>query len=238
MSTGMAALARSRKARLVSLGLIVAAAVALLDLPFAAATQPPAEWDGLVRVDKRKEVDHLYLLPNVTFAGYKRVRLDPTQVAFDKNWNPNARQHNPAGKLSSEDLEDIKSTLASEFHKIFGDELNKGGYALVDEDGDDVLRVTPAIINLYITAPDRPTAGRSRTYVASAGHMTLVLELRDSVTSQLLARAIDTQRATETGRFQITNSVTNLGEARLALGRWAGLLRKALDEAEGHSAKE
>ena len=31
--------------------------------------------------------------------------------------------------------------------------------------------VRPAIINLDVTAPDTPTAGRSRTYSSSAGEM-------------------------------------------------------------------
>lgn len=214
---------------------VVAISGALLASASVAA-EPPAEWDGLVRVENRK-LDHVYRLPGANFAGYKRIRLDPVQVAFDKNWDPNASERSPSRRLSSADIEKIKSTLANEFRKVFSQELGEGGYKLVDEDGDDVLRVTAGIINLYITAPEKLSAGRSRTYVASAGHMSLVAELRDSVTSQLLARAVDNVQGRDSGNFQIANSVTNLGDARVALKAWARVLREGLDDASNRSAK-
>jgi Protein of unknown function (DUF3313) len=212
-------------------------AISGASLPSASvAAEPPAEWDGLVRVENRK-LDHVYLLPGANFAGYKRIRLDPVQVAFDKNWDPNATERSPSRRLSDTDIEKIKSTLASEFRKVFSQELGEGGYKLVDEDGGDVLRVTAGIINLYITAPQKLTAGRSRTYVASSGHMSLVAELRDSVTSQLLARAVDNVQGRDTGSFQVASSVTNLGDARVALKAWARVLRQGLDDASSRSAK-
>lgn len=57
------------------------------------ANAPPAEWDGLVRVQDRR-LDHMYLLPDVSFAGYTRVRLDPVEVSFYRNWNPNRARRN------------------------------------------------------------------------------------------------------------------------------------------------
>ena len=216
-----------------SLALLAAAALAVL-LPALAADQPPAEWDGLVRVNS-KQIDHLYKLPEADFSGYKRVRLDPIEVEFDKNWKPNASERSPSARLSNEDIEKIKKTLAEEFRKVFTEELTKNGYPVVSEDGDDVLRVSAAIVNLYITAPEKMSAGRSRTYTTNAGHMTLVAELRDSVTGKLMARAVDSVQARDTGTFMISNSVTNLAAARTALNKWAGVLRKGLDAATGRA---
>jgi len=216
-----------------SLALLAAAALAVL-LPALAADQPPAEWDGLVRVNS-KQIDHLYKLPEADFSGYKRVRLDPIEVEFDKNWKPNASERSPSARLSNEDIEKIKKTLAEEFRKVFTEELTRNGYPVVSEDGDDVLRVSAAIVNLYITAPEKMSAGRSRTYTTNAGHMTLVAELRDSVTGKLMARAVDSVQARDTGTFMISNSVTNLAAARTALNKWAGVLRKGLDAATGRA---
>ena len=216
-----------------SLALLAAAALAVL-LPALAADQPPAEWDGLVRVNS-KQIDHLYKLPEADFSGYKRVRLDPIEVEFDKNWKPNASERSPSSRLSNSDIEKIKKTLAEEFRKVFTEELTKNGYPVVSEDGDDVLRVSAAIVNLYITAPEKMSAGRSRTYTTNAGHMTLVAELRDSVTGKLMARAVDSVQARDTGTFMISNSVTNLAAARTALNKWAGVLRKGLDAATGRA---
>jgi len=187
-----------------------------------------------VRVNS-KQIDHLYKLPEADFSGYKRVRLDPIEVEFDKNWKPNASERSPSARLSNEDIEKIKKTLAEEFRKVFTEELTRNGYPVVSEDGDDVLRVSAAIVNLYITAPEKMSAGRSRTYTTNAGHMTLVAELRDSVTGKLMARAVDSVQARDTGTFMISNSVTNLAAARTALNKWAGVLRKGLDAATGRA---
>jgi Protein of unknown function (DUF3313) len=220
-------------ARHFSLALLAIGAIAAM-LPALAADQPPAEWDGLARVAS-KQIDHLYKLPEADFSGYKRVRLDPIEVEFDKNWKPNASERSPSRRLSNEDLEKIKKTLAEEFRKVFTEELTKNGYPVVSEDGDDVLRVSAAIVNLYITAPDKMSAGRSRTYTTNTGHMTLVAELRDSVTGKLMARAVDSVQARDTGTFMITTSVTNLAAARTALSKWARVLREGLDAATGRA---
>jgi len=218
-------------ARHFSLALLATGIVTAL-LPAMAADEPPKEWDGLVRVNS-KQIDHLYKLPEADFSGYKRVRLDPIEVEFDKNWKPNDSQRSPSSRLTNSDLEQIKKTLAEEFRKVFTEELTENGYPVVNEDGDDVLRVSAAIVNLYITAPDKMSAGRSRTYTTNAGHMTLVAELRDSVTGKLMARAVDSVQARDTGTFMMTTSVTNLASARNALIKWARVLRGGLDAATG-----
>ena len=222
-----------RTARQGALALLVTGALAGA-LPATAADAPPAEWDGLVRVNS-KQIDHLYKLPEADFSAYKRVRLDPIEVEFDKNWKPNAAERSPPRRLDNSDLEKIKKTLAEEFRKVFTEELTKNGYSVVNEDDDDVLRVSAAIVNLYITAPEKMTAGRSRTYTTSAGHMTLIAELRDSVTGKLMARAVDSVQGRDTGNFMITNSVTNMSSARTALTKWARVLREGLDDATGRA---
>jgi hypothetical protein len=222
-----------RAARHVALALLMAGALSGVR-PVMAADAPPAEWDGLVRVNS-KQIDHLYKLPEADFSGYKRVRLDPIEVEFDKNWKPNDSTRSPSSRLTSSDIEKIKKTLAEEFRKVFTEELTKNGYPVVTEDGDDVLRVSAAIVNLYITAPDKMTAGRSRTYTTNAGHMTLVAELRDSVTGKLMARAVDNVQARDTGTFMMTTSVSNLASARTALIKWARVLREGLDAATGRA---
>jgi hypothetical protein len=216
-----------------SLALLATGIVAAL-LPAMAADEPPKEWDGLVRVNS-KQIDHLYKLPEANFSGYKRVRLDPIEVEFDKNWKPNESERSPSRRLTNSDLEKIKKTLAEEFRKVFTEELAKNGYPVVDQDDDDVLRVSAAIANLYITAPEKMSAGRSRTYTTNAGHMTLVAELRDSVTGKLMARAVDSVQARDTGTFMITTSVSNLASARTALSKWARVLREGMDAATGRA---
>jgi len=223
----------SRIARRLALALFAVVAMTAL-LPLVVADEPPQEWDGLARV-KSKKLDHVYKLPEADFSGYKRVRLDPIEVEFDKNWKPNDSQRSPSQRLTDSDIVKIKQALAEEFRKVFTEELTKNGYPVVNEDGEDVLRVSAAIVNLYINAPEKMSAGRSRTYTTSAGHMTLVAELRDSVTGKLMARAVDSVQGRDTGGFQITNSVTNMSAARNGLIKWARILREGLDDATGRA---
>ena len=131
----------------------------------------------------------------------------------------------------------IRERVSQELaRKVFRRELErKGGYPLVDEPGEDVLRVRAQIVDLYINAPETNSPGITRVYVLNAGEMTLMAELYDSRTNAILARVVDRERGLERGdnEFQIANRVTNTAEADRILSNWALRLRKALDKARG-----
>ena len=96
----------------------------------------------------------------------------------------------------------------------FARELQAGGrYPVTTDSGPDVLRVQAGIVNLYINAPDTGS-GRSRTIVSSAGEMTLIAELTDSASGQVLARVAD-RREAASSRIQLTNNFVNESETRL-----------------------
>ena len=93
---------------------------------------------------------------------------------------------------------------------------------------------TPLAAAYFLTkwsASTEMSPGRSRSYVLSAGEMTLALELRDSVTGTLLAEARDRKRGPENATLTLSNNVVNRQEAERALRSWAGQLKKALDSA-------
>jgi hypothetical protein len=188
-----------------------------------------ASYDGLQQV-KIKGIDLAYALPGATLAGYKQVMIEPVSVAFAKNWKPTVTGTNRS--LSTEDIEKIRSGVAKVVYDAFIDELKNGGYTIASGPGPEVLDVRPAIVKLYVTAPDTMTAGRSRTYTTSAGEMSLLAELADSETGQVIARVLDRYEARNTGTFRMTNSVTNSSEVRVAASNWAKILRKALDNAK------
>ena len=119
---------RSR-VQVLALGCVVTMAA----LHLAVAANAPKEWDGL-ELRPSKNVDLLYVRPGASLEGYKRVRLEPLQVAFDKNWDPN-RGRMGANRLTESDFEKIKQALAEEFASVSESELAKGGYVLVKEPG-------------------------------------------------------------------------------------------------------
>jgi hypothetical protein len=57
-----------------------------------------------------------------------------------------------------------------------------------------------------------------------------VLEIRDSVSGEILGRAVDTRTGRNAGVWTITNRVTNTRNAQIAINTWATGLRQALGE--------
>lgn len=189
----------------------------------------PEEWDGLVRQPGTR-LNAVFVRPDAEIVAYRSVMLDPVQVSFARNWDPNRGGRRQLSRLDARDLEAIQTGLAELFRETFRDELARGGYQLVDETGPETLRVSAAIVDLYITAPETVTPGRSRTYTANSGRMTLVAELRDSMTGEILARAVDARSGRGAGTMEFTNRVTNTADARRVIRIWATALRQGLDE--------
>jgi hypothetical protein len=182
--------------------------------------------DGLERVTKSK-VERAWVKPGVDFSQYTEVGLLDCFVSFRRNWKMN----HPS--VRKRDMERITSGLADEFRKVFTNELENGGYPVVADAAEHVLLIRPAIIDLDVAAPQTNTGGRSDSFTTSPGTMTLVIELYDSVSNEILARAIDRRRARNVGNIQWTTSITNRDAARKILRRWANLLVSRLDEVHG-----
>jgi hypothetical protein len=195
---------------------------------------PPAEWDGLV-LKPGSRLNSVWVKPDAEIPAYRSVMLDPVEVRFARNWDPSSGGRSQLSRLNADDVAAIQANLAEIFREVFREELARGGYELVDQPGPDTLRVSAAIVDLYVTAPDTMAAGRSRTYIANAGRMTLVAELRDSMTGEVLARAVDARSGRNTGTFEIANRVTNTAEARRVIRIWASALRQGLDDLYGRA---
>ncbi len=216
--------------------LLAGVAVSVVAPGPALAQKPPQEWDGLQRRES-KSLAHVYVRPHVEFKGYKSVRLDPVEVRMDKNWDPNSGRIGLESKVTSADVQRIRAELSKVFREVFAESLSKGGYPLVEANGDDVLLVRAALIDVNINAPQSSQAtGESRSYVLDPGRMTVFMELVDSVTGQTLARVVDTKQGPRSGLVQWSTSATNSAGARWVIGQWADALRKALDEVNGKAA--
>jgi hypothetical protein len=226
-------IAGNRLATLIMTGLVLAmtgTAIAKDDLPDRTE-------DGLIRVESKK-VDAVYRAEGATFDSYTKIMLVECAVAFKKDWmrdQNRSRSMGVSNRVDADDMERIKKTLSKEFDKQFTKVLEEGGYTIVQSPGHDVLLLRPAIVNLDVTAPDLQTASRSSSYTASAGQMTLYMELYDSATSSKIATVLDAQAARDSGFMMMSSSVTNRAEADKILRKWSGLLVDALDEAHESS---
>jgi hypothetical protein len=218
---------------------LVNCCVLLVALPLFAASEgeqdfPDVTEEGLHRVPDSK-MALVYADPAADLSGYARVQLLDAHVAFRKNWerDQRSRSADPLA-LTSNDVNRIKKNLAQEFRAVFTETLEEGGFPVVDEAADDVLLLRPAIVNLDVAAPETSRMSRGRTYVDSAGQMTLYIELYDSVTGDLIAKALDRRvDDSRSGYYTWANSVSNRAAADRILKGWAEILLDALNEAHG-----
>ena len=213
----------------------VALASALLSATAWAASKAEMEeamsHDGLQKVTVQG-IALAYARPGATLAGYNRVLIEPVQVAFNRNWDPT--RTGSRIKLSKEERENIRIGVAGIVQEEFVKELQeRSSYKVVNEAGADVLRVKVNIVDLYINAPDTGSVSRSNTYTVSAGQMTLIAELFDSESGEILSRVVDRREGRNDDTLRLSSSVVKRGEAQEIAANWARILRTALDKAHG-----
>lgn len=186
----------------------------------AAIAALPADWDGLKQVESSR-LDGVFLKPGADFRAYTKVMLDPTEVAFEQNWQRdfNRRTVSLNQRISDSDAARILEQARTGFESVFTRAYNDAGYQVVTTPGPDVLRVRTAVVNLRVTAPDQFSAGR-RTFSNDAGSATVILEARDSLSGALLGRAVDTRNAGGNGPM-IRNRVTNRADFERLAQVWA-----------------
>lgn len=200
-------------------------------LPAAAAPGLPPTLEGLVKVEPTK-LAAVYVLPGAEFSRYTKVMIDPAQVSFQKNWIQDMKRGlDLSRRIDASDAQEIAEAARSGAGNIFATAFKAKGYEVVTAPAPDVLRLSPAIVNLYINAPDDMAGtGPSRTYAVEAGEATLLLEARDSTTGALLGVAMDRRATRSTGRLEFTSSVSNRSAFADMFKRWADICVSGLDE--------
>ncbi len=204
--------------------------VALLAAGCTSTSFPEVSDDGLVMVERTPN-GAIYQAPDLDLRDYGRVVVDVCTVGFRDDWQRDQnRSRDPSRRVTTDDMERISRELADMCHEIFAAELadvTLGGRGAADSAG--ILTVRPAIVDLDIAAPDLQTPGRDRTYVTSAGQMTLRLELVDTVSGRVVGRVIDRRQAMHTTDPRRATAVSNRNEAELILGQWATRVREYLE---------
>lgn len=212
--------------------LSLTALLAVVSQPALAASKAPTSWDGLVPV-KGKSMDYVYVMPGADFRQYGKVMLDPTEVAFKKNWLRDMNDSvSTSRRMTEGDAAKIMEAARSGFEDIFREAFEQAGYQVVTAPGPDVLRIVTGVADLYINAPSAiEPVGISRTYTANAGEATLIVEVRDSESNALMGRVVD-QRETRSsaGQMQRTSSVTNRSDFRDLFRNWAKICARGLGE--------
>jgi len=211
----------------------ILSAILLCSMPTPTTAQSASvDPDGLVPREIRG-LDSVTERPGVIWRDYDKVMISEVQVAFSQSWDP--RAYGRFG-LEPQRITKIRDDLGRLAQDAFAESLTRGGYSVVSAAGAGVLQVVPRIVDLYVNAPPRDDLAPLYTYVLESGEMTLVLELRDSVTGTLLGRVRDRYRDPGIGVFVLANEVTQQMENRRVLRAWAEHLRTMLKGAQDRPA--
>src|SRR4249920_1296704 len=99
--------------------LILSIALAVMAVAPLAAQEEGA-LEGLVKV-KGARLDAAYLMPGVDFRSYTKVMLDPTEVAFRRNWQRNYNSGTRTGRITNSDVAAAAERVRTGFEGIFAE---------------------------------------------------------------------------------------------------------------------
>jgi hypothetical protein len=212
--------------RLGLLVLVAAAASACGPQPTQPKPTGEVNIEGLQQVSARN-FEAAFVRPGVTFANYGKLMVDELELAFR---TPDREQNQfPLG-------EDQKTRFRAAMATAFGEELGKlGAVQIVNEPGPDVLALHVRVQDIVARAPGRRVGagGRAGFALETVGEMTLVLELRDSQSDEVLVRVFDRQAVEGAAMVSGDSVVSSWEGVERLVGRWASRAREGLDRLLG-----
>jgi len=216
-----------RSSMLVFLSLLI---VACTSAPPALQTGPDAEYtfDGLVRVDNSR-FRNAWADPEVDFSQYNKVLPGGAEFEFravSKTAGRMSRSSRSEFWISDADRDKLVEMVSG----IFAEELGKAqSWEATDEVGPDVLTLRGGLLDIVSFVPPE-MAGRSEIYLSSIGEATLVIEGIDSMSGEVVFRAVQKGSMGPTGPDMIrANTVTTWAEVRRWARRYATILREGLE---------
>lgn len=191
--------------------------------PAGSATTLPPPYDDLVRVPSRNFAA-VYRLPGADFRRYTKVMIDPAEVSFRDGWVSSVnRSRRTWDRVSDSDAAEIAAAMRSGFEDVFADAFRRRGYEVVTAPGPDVLRLSPAIVDLEMNAPLPASSAARRTYAVEAGAATFGIQARDSTSGALLGFAMDRRATRSTGQLTVASGAANRAAFEDLFRRWADI---------------
>jgi len=198
--------------------------------------------DGLTRVD-RTIMDAVWARQDIDLSGVTKVRFHSLGVEYRNVSGPYSGRagtgRTRSGQSEFQLDEATRELFEEEIGGAFREEIEASTvFTIVDEAGPDVLDVHVGLLDVVSRVPPE-TIGRSRVFIDRVGEATIVLEVRDSVSHTVLARAVD-RRAAESSTMMESSAPRNRAEVRRLGRRWGGIIRDGLEKmiADGLSTAE
>ena len=193
---------------------------------------PDAEvtFDGLHPV-KNSRMAQAWARPDFDISTFSKVMLQGADAEF-RPGGQNPRQRRSLGPNDHFAVTpEQKVRFQEQMSAAFVEELSLSEvFTIVTEPGADVLLIQGILLDVVSFIPEQG-AGRSEVFLSRIGEVTVVLEIRESVSGAILARGVERRAAESSGTtMSRSNTVTNSAEFRRIARRWATILREGLDE--------
>jgi hypothetical protein len=174
-----------------------------------ANAEPAGTAEGLVAV-KSRALDEVAVRPGVDLSTYRSVIVEPARAALRKDWLKDLNTtRGPTRWLTREDAQRITDEAALRLSAMTAMVFQERGYEIATAPAAGVLRLSPAITDLDVNAPDEPMPGIVKYFVRDAGQATIALDVRDAASGALLARVVDRGTASEIRQINRATNVTN-----------------------------
>ena len=185
----------------------------------AAPVDKPEETGFLSSYGSLKQVDDDYLFyTSGKSASYTKFILDPVVLLFEQTEGDE--------KFTQEQLDDLKEYFDT---KVQEQLTRDNGYEIVDEPGPGVARLRCALTDVEKSIGALNLLIYTKVTGAGLGGAAAEGELVDSVTGEQIAAAM----RWGTGSRVLHAGLTDTGDAKIAISRWAKDIRKELDVAHG-----
>jgi len=215
-----------RALRLIVVGAALSCIVGVSRAQLTLATGDDAEIseDGLHRVD-REQIVGAWAKPGLDLSSYTRIYYQPTGVVFR---DVDAVATDLLDSRSDE-IYAVPETRQAQLRQQFAEALHEAigeidRFELTTDIGRDVLLVRGNLLD-FISAVPPESSGSRTTEIRWAYEATLLIELRDAMSDEILARSIERQRAN--GPIDV-NDITIL-TPRL-FRSWAGQLARDVQQ--------
>ena len=199
--------------------------------PPALQTGPDAErtFDGLVRVDNSR-FRNAWADAEVDFSQYTKMMSGGARFEFRAVTKQGG--HRSLSLRTAREFWISKAKrkrLVDTVSGVFREEVSKArGWEAAEEVGPDVLIIRGALLDIVSLVPaDR--IGRSEIYLSSIGRATLVLEGIDSMSGEVVFRAVERRSFEPISGVSRADTVTSWAEVRHVARRWATILREGLE---------
>ncbi len=194
-------------------------------------TGPNAEttFDGLVRIDNARFVA-AWVDPDVDLTQYTKIIPGGAEFEFRSVQKMSASAARRSNETEFWISDTNRQRLIETVTEVFTEELQKSEhFTVTDEPAPDALIIVGGLHDIVSQVPPEDV-GRSEVWLRSVGEATLVIELRDSLSNEVVYRAVERRAAENVGNRMIrANTATTWAEVRRWARRWAVRLREGLD---------